>query len=231
VLPSRRILAVVAAIAVVAAAIVTGAVLAGGSGGSDGDTSDGVSDAGRTVQPGAPGEESRELSDDEAAAIEAPEHTPADVIFVQDMILHHSQALEMAALVDERTERTDLPLLAERITVSQEAEIEQLEQWLTDRDEDVPDDSARGDHAEHTGMPGMASPQDLDRLAQARGDAFDRLFLELMITHHAGAITMVDELYATGGGLEPAADGLAREIGADQAIEIGRMQELQQSLA
>jgi uncharacterized protein (DUF305 family) len=230
VLPSRRILAVVAAIAVVAAAIVAGAVLAGGSDGSDGDTSDGVSDAGRTVQPGAPGEESRELSDDEAAAVEAPEHTPADTAFVQDMIVHHSQALEMAALVDDRTERTDLPLLAERITVSQEAEIEQLEQWLTDRDENVPDDSAREDHAAHTGMPGMASPQDLDRLAQARGDAFDRLFLELMIAHHAGAITMVDELYAAGGGLEPAADGRAREIRVDQEIEIGRMQDLQRSL-
>lgn len=226
--PSRRVLAAVAACGVVAAATVAGVALAGGS---DGDSADEPSDDARTVQPGAPGEDSRELSDDEAAAVGAPEHTPVDTAFVQDMIVHHSQALEMAALVADRTERTDLPVLAERISVSQEAEIERLEQWLTERDESVPDDAARGDHARHGGMPGMASPADLDRLAQAQGAAFDRLFLELMIAHHGGALTMVDDLYAAGGGLEPAADGIAREIRVDQEVEIGRMQELLQSLS
>jgi uncharacterized protein (DUF305 family) len=229
VLPSRRILVIGAAAVVVIVAIIGGVMLAGGSDGSDGRDGSGgddTADGPRTVQPGAPGEEGRELTDEEVADIEGPEHTPVDTAFVQDMILHHAQALEMAALVDERTERSDLPVLAERITVAQEAETEQLETWLTERDEDVPDDDARQNHAGHAGVPGMATPEDLDRLEQAEGPAFDRLFLELMIAHHAGAVTMVEELYADGGGIEPAADRIARDVEADQSIEITRMQEL-----
>jgi uncharacterized protein (DUF305 family) len=227
--PSRRIL-LIGAPAVVAAAIATGVLVAGGSDGSNGSNGDDTADQPRTVQPGAPGEEGRELTDEELADIETPEHTSVDTQFVQDMALHHAQALEMAALVDERTDRSDLPVLAERITVSQEAETDLLEDWLTERDEDTPSEDAREDHAGHQGVPGMATPEDLDRLEQAEGPAFDRLFLELMIAHHTGALSMVDELYADGGGIEPAADRIARDIGADQAIEITRMQDLLQQL-
>jgi uncharacterized protein (DUF305 family) len=227
--PSRRVLVIGTAAVVAGAAIVAGVLIAGGSGGSNGSNGsngDAAADQPRSVQPGAPGEEGRELTDEELAGIETPEHTPEDTVFVQDMILHHAQALEMTALVDERTDRRDLPVLAERITVSQESETERLEEWLTERDEQVPDDDARQDHAQHAAVPGMATPEDLDRLEQAEGATFDRLFLELMIAHHAGAVTMVEELYAAGGGIEPAADGIARDIEADQAIEITRMQDL-----
>jgi uncharacterized protein (DUF305 family) len=223
----RRLVLGAAVVAVVGAGVAAGAVVAGGSGdgsaGSDAPDRDGP----RVVQPGAPGEESRELSEEELADIEAPRHTDADVRFMQDMILHHRQALEMTALVEDRTESDDIPLLASRITISQEAEIELMEQWLDDRAEEVPDDGAgRGQH-DHGGlMPGMLTDDQLQELSRARGSAFDRLFLERMITHHQGALRMVDDLYAAGGGLEPAADRFARDAVADQSIEIGRMQDL-----
>jgi uncharacterized protein (DUF305 family) len=227
---SRRIAVAVVAAVVLAAGLLVG-VVAGGSGGGGGDDRGG-SDGARTVQPGAPGEGARELTDDEAAALGSPEHTPADTAFVQGMIEHHRQALTMAALVGGRSARDDIPLLAERITVAQEGEIELLEQWLTDRGEEVPDEAAPGEaHDGHGPMPGMATAEQLDGLEAAQGAAFDRLFLVLMIAHHQGALTMVDELYAAGGGLEPAADGFARGIEADQSIEIVRMQELLAAVA
>lgn len=204
---------------------IAGAVVAGGSGDDESD-SDADTDDVRTVQPGAPGEDTEELDDDEAAGIEPPEHGPADTAFMQDMILHHQQALDMATLVEDRTGRDDLPLLAERIILSQEAEIDLIEEWLTDRDEDVPDEDERADHGEHEGMPGMATEEQLEELEAAEGPAFDQLFLELMVAHHQGAVTMVENLYAAGAGLEPAADQLARSVEADQNIEIRRMQEL-----
>jgi uncharacterized protein (DUF305 family) len=208
--------------------VVAGIVVAGCSGGGDDDSGgDGASgnDQARTVQPGAPGEPTRELSDDEAADITVPEHTADDTAFMQHMIVHHRQALDMAGLVADRTERDDLPVLAERITETQESEIALMEEWLTERDEEVPSDDA-GDHAFHAGMPGMASDEQLQELEDARGAAFDRQFLDLMIAHHQGALTMVVELYEAGGGLEPEADRVARDAEADQNIEITRMQEL-----
>jgi uncharacterized protein (DUF305 family) len=225
---------VVAVAAVVVLAVGVGIVVAraggGGSDGTDGgDAGDRRDDRARTVQPGAPGEPSRELGDDEAPA-EVPEHTAIDTAFMQDMVVHHRQALAMTALVADRTDRDDLPLLAERITETQETEIDQVEQWLTDRGEDVPGDDSGGEHAAHQGMPGMATDAQLDRLEASSGPAFDRLFLDLMIAHHQGALTMVEQLYATGGGLEPAADRFARDVEADQDVEILRMQELLDSL-
>ncbi len=230
-----------------AVVLVVGVVVAVGAG--SGDTGDGDDTGGdspaagtsgedvRTVQPGAPGEETRELTDEEAAAVDAPEHGAADTAFMQDMIVHHRQALAMAALVDDRTRRDDLPRLAERITVAQEAEIDLMEAWLADRGEEAPDEEAgthegddAADHQDHDAMPGMATAAQLDRLEAAEGTAFDRLFLDLMIAHHQGAVTMVEELYAAGGGIEPAADQVARDAEADQNIEIRRMQELRDSL-
>jgi uncharacterized protein (DUF305 family) len=222
----RRLHAIRAVAAPVACALLAGVLVAAcGGGGGSGD------DDVNVVQPGAPGEAGRELTDEEAARVEPPEHTSADTAFMQDMIVHHQQALEMAALVDDRTERDDLSLLAERITVSQEGEIERMEQWLIDRDEDPPDRDSDGsggdggDHPEHL-MPGMATAAQLDQLEAARDTAFDQLFLELMIAHHQGALTMVADLYSAGGGLEPEADRFARDVEADQNIEIRRMQDL-----
>ena len=178
----------------------------------------------RVVQPGAPGQAGRTLSPGDVGAITPPAHNAADTLFMQQMIPHHAQALEMAALVDNRSRSAGLPLLAERIAASQQTEIDQMQAWLTERDEEVP--AAHDHHAgpQHELMPGMLTEDQLDRLAAARGAEFDRLFLEFMIYHHQGALAMVQQLYATGGGLEPASDRFAREVTADQNIEIGRMQ-------
>jgi uncharacterized protein (DUF305 family) len=219
-----------AVVAIVGAGVATGAVVADGSG----DGSDGAAegDGPRVVQPGAPGEESRELAEEDLADLDGPPHTDADVRFMQGMILHHRQALAMTGLVEERTGSADIPLLADRITISQEAEIELMEQWLDDRGEELPDEDAG--HEQHNDgglMPGMLTDGQLQELSRARGVAFDRLFLERMISHHQGALQMVDELYTAGGGLEPAADRFARDAAADQSIEIGRMQDLLASMA
>ncbi|HKA83774.1 MAG TPA: DUF305 domain-containing protein [Acidimicrobiales bacterium] len=209
-----------AVVAAIVASGITAAVVAGG-GSSDEDDTDGP----RIVQPGAPGEEGRELSEDDAASIDPPAHTPADTRFMQGMIAHHQQAIEMAGLVEAHTQNEDLPLLAERISVSQTDEIARMEQWLTERGEEVP-----AGHEGHELMPGMLTAEQFRQLDDASGVAFDRLFLQRMIAHHQGALQMVDELYGAGGGLEPAADRFAREAEADQSIEIRRMEELLGSL-
>jgi uncharacterized protein (DUF305 family) len=178
----------------------------------------------RVVQPGAPGQSGRTLSDDDLSSLAPPRHNTSDTRFMQRMIHHHAQALEMTALVDERTNSADVPRLAGRIEVSQRDEIAQMERWLADRGEAHP-----GGHATHGQgelMPGMLDEAGFRRLRAARGVAFDRLFLESMIRHHEGALAMVTELYNSGGGFEPACDRFAREVNADQTIEIARMREM-----
>ena len=176
------------------------------------------------MQPGAPGEGGRELSDDDVAGLEAPEHTAVDTAFMQGMLVHHAQALEMTALVDERTDSEDMPLLAERITVSQEAEIAP-HRAVADRPGRSGARPRRPRHARAHARHG--DTRAAGRAGDASGPAFDALFLELMIAHHQGALTMVDELYTAGGGIEPAVDAFAREVEADQSIEIGRMTDMQ----
>lgn len=182
------------------------------------------------VQPGAPGEPSRTLSEDEFADLEPPAHTDADVAFMQGMIQHHAQALLMTSLVPTRTDSPDVPRLARRMEISQEGEIEQMQAWLEERGEEAPGVHRVHGHAHgpRVGelMPGMATQAQLQRLRAARGERFDRLFLELMIRHHRGALTMVRQLELQGGGLEPNVDAFARHVEADQVIEIGRMEDL-----
>jgi uncharacterized protein (DUF305 family) len=181
------------------------------------------------VQPGAPGQATRVISAEKATDLSRVQYSAADVRFMQGMIGHHAQALEMAALVPERTHRDDMRLLAKRIDLSQADEIRMMQHWLEARGQQVP-----GAHAHHaagaTGaavaamMPGMLSTEEMARLAAAAGDAFDRLFLELMIKHHEGALTMVKELYATdGAGQESEIYAFTSDVDADQRMEIDRM--------
>ncbi len=185
------------------------------------------------VQLGSPGEPNRVLTDEEAEAMDVPAYTDADVEFVQGMIPHHGQALVMTALVADRTSSDDIPLMAERMDVSQRDEIELLEQWLEDRDEEVPDASADHSHSAGAGdlMPGMLTDDELAQLAAATGPGFDRLFLQYMIRHHQGARTMVADLFSGGGGEEPQVFQLAQLIDSDQSIEIARMNDLLSKLA
>lgn len=191
----------------------------------DGDPSADAGQSAPVVQLGAPGETNRVLTDDEIAAIEVPTYTGADVEFVHGMLAHHQQALVMTALVAERSERADLPLVVERMDISQRDEIAQMERWLDERGEGL----AHGDdHIGHMGlMPGMLTDDELDELRAASGPEFDRLFLEGMIRHHQGALVMVDDLLTSGvGGQEPELYQLAQHVASDQQIEIARMLEL-----
>jgi uncharacterized protein (DUF305 family) len=182
------------------------------------------------VQPGAPGQGSRTLSAEEFSKIEAPTFVDADVLLMQGMIHHHAQALRMTALAPKGAAGSEIPLLAERMDISQKSEIEQMQRWLRDRGQDVPVLHAAHGHAHGVGagmmMPGMLTEQQLRRLARARGQEFNKLFLTFMIRHHQGALTMVEQLYAANGGTEPESDAFARHVDADQRIEIARMQGL-----
>jgi uncharacterized protein (DUF305 family) len=208
---------------------VAGAMLIGGCFGGPDDPEPSAEAEPRIVQAGAPGEPSREISPDELEKIEsATKHTQADVDFMRGMIHHHAQALVMTSLVRARAARRDLPLLARRMEISQESEIQVMEKWLTDRDEEPPSDE---EHLhDHGGggslMPGMVSADKLERLGDADGRRFDALFLEYMINHHRGALTMVERLHAANGGAEPEIGAFTRHVEADQNIEIGRMQDL-----
>ena len=182
------------------------------------------------VQPGAPGQGTRTLTPEQLEDIEPTEHVEADVRFMQGMIHHHAQAIRMTDLVPTHTKRRDIVLIAKRIDLSQESEIEQMRKWLEARDEPAPELHRVHGHAHGTGqgvlMPGMLTEPQLNRLAAARGTAFDRRFLEAMIYHHSGAVKMVDGLYAAGAGAEPEVDAFARHVDADQRIEIRRMQQV-----
>jgi uncharacterized protein (DUF305 family) len=204
------------------------AVLLGGCFGGSDDAEPGGEVQPSFVQPGAPGEPSRNLSADEVAEIESTKYTPADVDFMRGMIHHHAQALVMTNLVRDRSAGRDLTLLARRMEISQESEIEVMERWLTDRGEKPPDaDEHRHDHGAGGGlMPGMVSADKLAQLAAADGRVFERRFLEYMIRHHRGALTMVSRLNAANGGAEPEVGAFSRHVEADQEIEIGRMREL-----
>ncbi len=184
------------------------------------------------IQPGAPGDSARELSAEEAIEIADTSYSPDDALFMQDMIPHHNQAVQMADLVAERTNRPELVDVAGRIDVSQADEIEFMQQWLRSRGERIPDPTAHeAMHTSHT-MAGMASPEQMAELAQAKGTDFDRLFLTLMITHHEGAVTMVEELLEQpGSAYDPVLFEFTTDITNDQTAEIERMNALLVSLS
>jgi uncharacterized protein (DUF305 family) len=183
-----------------------------------------VADPGPPIlQPGAPGESSRVISAAEAVDLSGVRHTAADVRFMQTMIGHHAQALEMVALLQSRTNRDDMRLLARRIALSQEDEIMLMQRWLQMRGQQVPD--AHVHHAAGaTLMPGMLTPGEMGQLEAAKGKEFDRLFLEFMVKHHEGALVMVSELFSSpGAAQESDIFAFATEVDADQRIEIARM--------
>ncbi len=176
------------------------------------------------LQPGAPGEAVRELSVTEASRIANSSYSPDDVRFMQDMIPHHNQAVQMAALVKARTNSEELTEIAGRIDASQADEIQFMKDWLAQRGEDVPDPTAH--HAMHMAhdMAGMATPEQMAELADSKGIAFDRLFLSLMIAHHKGAITMVEDLLdQPGSAYDPVLLDFTSDVVSDQSAEIDKM--------
>lgn len=154
------------------------------------------------VQPGAPGQPTRKLPPSTTGNL--PQLSSADVQFMQGMILHHEQAVEMTAMIASHTENKNLRSLGARISSSQSDEIKFMKRWLAARGETVPStmQSMPGmDMSSNTMklMPGMLTPEQMAALRKAKGAEFDHLFLVGMIQHHNGALTMVKDLFDTAG--------------------------------
>jgi uncharacterized protein (DUF305 family) len=183
------------------------------------------------IQPGAPGEPSRVVAAEQARDLSKVGATPADVKFMQGMIHHHAQAIDMTELLKTRTNSDDMKKLGLRIQVSQTDEIRMMQRWLQARGQEVPDPHAMHmpgmimsgmDHGPM--MPGMLTPAEMAHLAELKGVEFDRFFLDGMIKHHGGAILMVQELFAApGAGQESAIYAFSSDVVADQQMEIDRM--------
>ncbi|MDX3308579.1 DUF305 domain-containing protein [Streptomyces sp. NPDC054884] len=200
----------------VSASLLLALALAGCDSGTDAG-SDAVSGP-SVIAPGKPGEGNRTLSAQDAAEQRADDDTPNsdDVSYVRKMIEHHAQALEMTELVPDRAASGDVKRLALRISAAQGPEIKAMEGWLTTHGQKT----TGGGHT-HAAMPGMATAAQLTALRAARGKAFDTLFLDLMITHHEGALTMATDVKAQGNNVR--VEEMADDVIAQQTSEITRM--------
>src|ERR1700704_1992714 len=189
------------------------------------------------VQPGAPGQPTRTLPPSTRATL--PPRSPADVQFMQGMIMHHAQAVEMTALIASHTENKDLRLLGARISHSQSEEIKFMKRWLESRGEptSLPMRDMRGIKMSMPGMagmdmskqpmlmPGMLTPKQMEALKKANGAEFDHLFLTGMIQHHNGALIMVKDLFDTAGsGQDAELFNFATDVDSGQRAEIRIMQ-------
>ena len=182
----------------------------------------GASAGTKILQPGAPGQDTKTITTAEATDLSKVGATAADVKFMQGMIGHHAQAVEMVALLMTNSNNPDMKRLGLRIQVSQDDEMNMMRTWLKDRGQAIP-----GPHAHHEPggfMPGMLTSEEMTALGAAKGVEFDRLFLMGMIKHHGGAITMVEELFKSpGAGQEGGIYAFASDVDADQRMEIDRM--------
>jgi uncharacterized protein (DUF305 family) len=196
------------------------------------------------VQPGAPGQPTRTLPSTTRA--ELPPLSPADVHFMQGMIMHHAQAVEMTALIESHTDNHELLALGDRISRSQAAEIEFMKRWLTVRGVSTSPLTPHGHQMEgatsghqmrhpdgapapidHMLMPGMLSAKQMEALRKAKGKEFESLFLSGMIQHHNGALAMVKELFDTAGaGQDAELFNFATDVDSGQRAEIRVMQKM-----
>jgi uncharacterized protein (DUF305 family) len=184
------------------------------------------------VQPGAPGQPTRTLPPTTRATL--PPRSTKDVEFMQGMIMHHAQAVEMTALIESHTENKELRLLGARISHSQSDEMNYMKRWLVSRGEPVSppmpempghDMSSHDMSSRHMLMPGMLTPKQMDNLRKAKGAEFDRLFLNGMIQHHNGALIMVKDLFDTAGaGQDAELFNFATDVDSGQRAEIRIMQ-------
>jgi uncharacterized protein (DUF305 family) len=179
------------------------------------------------VQPGAPGQPTKTLPPETRPTL--PPVSPADVQFMQGMIMHHAQAVEMTALINSHTKNKELHTLGARISRSQSSEMDFMKRWLLARGQPT-------SHAMHHMpgmdmstqsmlMPGMLSPKQMGALKRAKGEQFDRLFLAGMIQHHNGALTMVKDLFdSAGAGQDAEIFNFATDVDTGQRAEIKIMQ-------
>jgi uncharacterized protein (DUF305 family) len=188
------------------------------------------------VQPGAPGQSNKILTPTTATAgVARRAPSDADVKFMQGMIMHHNQAVEMTELLKTRGQDKDVKELGKRIDVSQTDEMRYMKQWLTDRDLPTSSDPMAGmDMASMPAMdmsmpamPGMLTVAQMETLRKSSGSAFDHLFLTGMIQHHTGALTMVKDLFkAPGAGQDPQLFDFASDVDNTQQAEIDIMRHM-----
>jgi uncharacterized protein (DUF305 family) len=182
------------------------------------------------VQPGAPGKPSKTLPPSTKGTL--PSRSQADVEFMQGMIMHHEQAVEMTALIASHTDNKDLRLLGAKISSSQSDEIKFMQRWLAARGESVslamPGMSGMdGSGKPMALMPGMLTPEQMEALRNAKGAEFDHLFLTGMTQHHNGALIMVKDLFDTAGaGQEADIFNFATDADNTQRAEIKIMQSM-----
>jgi uncharacterized protein (DUF305 family) len=182
------------------------------------------------VQPGAPGKPSKTLPLSTKGTL--PPKSPADVEFMQGMIMHHAQAVEMTALIESHTQNKEVRALGARIGRSQTDEIRFMKRWLTARGEPVsmamPGMPDMDTHGRAMGlMPGMLTPEQMEALRKATGAEFDRLFLAGMIQHHGGALNMVKDLFDTAGaGQDAEIFDFVTDVDTGQRAEIKIMQSM-----
>ena len=182
------------------------------------------------VQPGAPGEPTKTLPADTHASL--PPIAPADVAFMQGMIMHHQQAVEMTALIESHTENKDVRAIGAKISSSQADEIRMMQRWLKARGQatsmsmpGMPDMDMNGKPL--APMPGMLTPEQMTALKAARGAEFDWLFLTGMIQHHGGALVMVKDLFDTAGaGQDAEIFEFVTDVDNGQRAEIKIMQNM-----
>lgn len=182
------------------------------------------SNPGPVIVPGKPGEEASTIAPGQATGLETPEPNDADKNFVQNMIVHHQQAVWMSDLAPERASSSDVKELASRISDVQGLEIDAMNRWLSEHtiptvNPTAPDHHTGGDHSS---MPGMATDEQLQQLRDAEGADFDKLWLRLMIAHHQGAITMAEEVRQAGSDVR--VQEIADDVVAEQTDEIRHMQ-------
>jgi uncharacterized protein (DUF305 family) len=180
------------------------------------------------VQPGAPGKPTKRLPPSTTGKL--PPRSQAEVDFMQGMIMHHAQAVEMTALIPSHTENKDLRLLGARISSSQSSEMNFMKRWLAARGEPVSMAMPGMKNMDTSGhpmplMPGMLMPEQMAALRKAKGTEFDHLFLTGMIQHHNGALTMVKDLFDTAGaGQDAELFNFATDVDTGQRAEIRIMQ-------
>jgi uncharacterized protein (DUF305 family) len=186
------------------------------------------------VQPGAPGEPTKTLPADTHAKL--PPISPADVEFMQGMIMHHSQAVEMTALIPSHTDNKDVRAIGAKISSSQADEIRMMQRWLAARGQatsmempGMPGMDMQGNAM--APMPGMLTPAQMEALKQAQGEEFDKLFLSGMIQHHGGALVMVKDLFnSPGAGQDAEIFDFATDVDNGQRAEIRIMQKMLEEL-
>lgn len=183
------------------------------------------------VQPGAPGQPTRVLPSNTKGKL--PPVSAADIAFMQGMIVHHAQAVEMTALIESRTGNRDVRSLGARISHSQAEEIRFMKRWLVSRGQPIEPAMSGMDHHMHMShasgalMPGMLTPEQMEALRKAKGEEFDRLFLAGMIQHHGGALDMVKDLFdSAGSGQDAELFNFATDVDSGQRSEIRIMQSM-----